>query len=871
MAVVLAEALQADGSFTIDVDYRPDIADALVKGKTHVLLYEGANIIAREVLTGVDPSRDGIKITARSLSYLLGSGSDGPTILSAEFVAGTNRLLNGDFELFGADALDILGWTIAKPGATSDRPGSLWLFTGAPLNGNYAAVMLGNPVDDDPITSDSWAVTNPTATWEVSAMIARGATTLPGRVRLRIVFEGKYLHPDQFQLQYAQYDLGGPSLFGDINRTLDPYIPGTVLKMATVQHDVVQNPSFNAGLTGWVQAAGTWTTVTGPDGWVARTAFTAGDPFARVLTADNAYYPTSWFNVTAGEEYFYGGWISQEANTDGIGILTCKVVAFPADATKPDFSVEIARKGGTAGDLGWYYFEGTFTIPDGYNLISPTAQAHGNTTGAWLYDNIHLRRTKGNIDTFTGPLMVVAPKRTYRWSTSFRSTPGTTGSVQLRMVASSAGRTPVISQGPLLVSTTTDGGVQTISFDYTVPSGYDAIQYQAWCQDVYGGSFFLGLGTLSDTDTATVVGDTVPTFAPTTTQPYKQLIQSHIHTPPGTTAVHLEVIAEADAFGYTVDQVSVRRDDVAPWPARRVVAALLQDPHTTSPVLTLAGDLGGPPIAFDWVVKNQVMRDALTTLFTTGFMEPPWEWRVNGPARTFAAGPPNEVFADRTDVILRRGQLRLLNVPQGSSTIDKVVDEVRVVGAERTAADGSKTTISAAGSLTNPTTYDAFGRALRQTRTVVDSSIDDYFHAALRVSYELALAQPTAPSVSVEITDPRAWGTFDVGDTIYPYDPDAGLVGGTEMADPDTGEPIWPMPLRVIDRSSTYAQGSRRIELVDPATQQAGEGLDITDAVRWSDKTTQALTLGVPKPEFISTAGGNPGQQLLRFILASRR
>lgn len=868
----------ADGAFTVDTDASPEIRDLLALdrvtngipdtnlGKVHLCFYDHGNLIERRVVSEAIPSRGGIKLTARSLRTLLGNGSDGPTIVDQQFVAGNNRLNNGSFESFGADALDPLYWK-------RDPDKSQWNFIGTGRTGNYAAVMLYLPDDDDVLVSDDTVETPPESVWEISAWIARGAVTNPGRIRLRIIYEGLFTHIDQIPFQHARIaDGSAATVTGDITRTTDPLgtVAGPVLKVETLHRQLIVNPSFDAVLVAWIQTAGSWGTVAGPDGYICRTA--GGGPDKKILTADSTYYPSEWFNVTAGDEYTFSGWLSQEASTDGFGIITCQVSCFPADATKPDYYVEIARKAGD-GDLNWYYHTATFTIPDGYNLISPSLQAHLHTAGAWVYDNINLYRTRGNTDIYAGPLMVLAPKRAYRWKIPFRSDPSAnSGTLQMQAVCNVEGRDQLVIQGMSLAPT--GGALQTMEWEFTVPSGYDVVQWALWSSDVFDGAFYIGEGTLTETDTSTLAADVPGPGAPydAVVRPYAQTVASFA-APAGATKAHVEVIAEAGAFGYTVDDVVLRRVDQPPVAATEVVRAFLNDPHTGQPILN-PGDLhdAGPLLA-DWHVKNTVVGDGLKTLTTGGQVNPAREYRVNGAARSLDWGLPSELFVDHdgedTDLILlRRGQLHLTGPLEGSSTIDGVVDEVRVVGAERTAANKTQQTITVDGALPNPTTYTAFGQPLRQTRTVSDSGIDSALYAAERVVLELALAQPTAPSITAELDEAKDWGPIEPGDWVYVYDPDADLIDETnEMADPDTGEPIRPMRLRVIDRTQTYTRGGRSVELVDPSTTEAGDGLDITSLVRWSDKTSQRLTLGVRKPEFLAFAGGAaPVDQLRRFF-----
>ncbi len=866
----------ADGSFAVDTDATAEIRQAVAKaklGKVHLLAYEAGVLKTRYVVTAANPSRGGIKITARSPGILLGSGSDGPTIIDTEFVAGNNRLNNGTFEAFGADAADPLYWK-------RDPDKSLWAFVGTSMaGGNYAAVMVGLPDDDDVLVSDDTVEALPGSVWELSAFIARGGATNPGRIRLRLAFEGLFTHIDQIAAQNAGFDYSGSSSpAGDITRgNPDPLglITGQCLTVRTIQRDLITNPTFNSGFTGWVQTAGSWGTVAGPDGQIARTA--GGGPTFKILTADPDAFPLEWFHVLDGEEYDFRGWLSQEAGTDGFGIITCKVVAFPADATKPDYYEEIARKAGD-GDLGWYSHSTTIRIKDGYNLISPSIQAHLHTAGAWVFDNVNLHRVVGNLDAFTMPPLVLANKRAYRWTMPFRSDAGVnTGTVQLRAVCNGGGRPTTTLQGMVLAPT--NGAVQSISWEFTVPSGYDIVQLQIASQDIYGGAFYIGQGTLTETDNTTLVADVYGPGAPYdgAVRPYAQS-SGTITTPGGASKAHVEVIAEAGAFGYTVDNVSLRRVDRSPVPAADVVRALLNDPHTGLPIINPGTINDAGPLGYDWHVKNLVVGEALKTVSTTGQVNPAREYRINAD-RTYDWGLSSELFTDHNGqggnalILLRRGQLKLLTPLEGSSTVDKVIDEVRVVGAERTAADKTHQTITVDGSLPTATTADAFGRPLRQTRTITDSGVDSYFLGAERVILELANAQPGPPSVAVEVSEAKDWPACNPGDWIYVDSPEADLTDpANEMTDPETGVAVWPMRLRVIDRTVTATKGSRTLELVDPATQEAGEGLDITDAVRWSDKATQRFTLGARRPEFLTNpAGGSTADQLRRYFASVTR
>ncbi|MEU3281585.1 fibronectin type III domain-containing protein [Streptomyces antibioticus] len=236
-----------------------------------------------------------------------------------------------------------------------------------------------------------------------------------------------------------------------------------------------------------------------------------------------------------------------------------------------------------------------------------------------------------------------------------------------------------------------------------------------------------------------------------------------------------------------------------------------------------------------WQSPRDAIQYVCQTMSTTSV---PVSWRVNGDG-TLDAGPEADLFVTTpTCTVVARGaghDMAMRGVPGSLDLTGDVEDyTTRVV----LLAEGEGSSIATGSADISPATSykDVHGNAVELTRLVSES---DTVTANASVRAQLALSQFVAPKqdLRLNIQDYDVEGHFALGDYVYAYDPDKGLVdAGVEIT--FRGQRLNPIKLQVTEISwgvtDEYTVAYRTAD---------GVWLDLTDHIETSDAGTY-VTVG---------------------------
>ncbi|MER5715710.1 fibronectin type III domain-containing protein [Streptomyces sp. NPDC002132] len=217
----------------------------------------------------------------------------------------------------------------------------------------------------------------------------------------------------------------------------------------------------------------------------------------------------------------------------------------------------------------------------------------------------------------------------------------------------------------------------------------------------------------------------------------------------------------------------------------------------------------------------------------------PVSWRVNGNG-TLDAGPDSNLFVTNPTCVITTkaaGEDMALRALPGSVDVTRDVEDytTRVV----LLAEGEGTSIATgAASISPATSYrDIHGNPLKLTRLVSESDTASG-NAATRAQLQLSRYTSTRNALTLSTADYDVHGSFVVGDRVWVYDPDSGLVDtSTEVM--FRGMRINPIKLQVTETNwaitAGYSVGYR-----------TGNGvwIDLTDYVEFETDTTSTVTVG---------------------------
>ncbi|MEV8033887.1 hypothetical protein [Streptomyces sp. NPDC086182] len=217
----------------------------------------------------------------------------------------------------------------------------------------------------------------------------------------------------------------------------------------------------------------------------------------------------------------------------------------------------------------------------------------------------------------------------------------------------------------------------------------------------------------------------------------------------------------------------------------------------------------------------------------------PVSWRVNGTG-TLDAGPDSNLFTvNPTCVIMATGageDMALRALP-GSTDVTRDVEDysTRVV----LLAEGEGTSIATGAADISPATpyKDIHGNALKLTRLVSESDTAST-NATVRAQLALSQFTSTRNALTLSTSDYDVHGSFQVGDRVWVYDPDSGLVDtSTEIQ--FRGLRLNPLKLQVTETSwsvtNAYTVAYRTV---------TGTWIDLTQYIEWETDGTATVTVG---------------------------
>ena len=572
------------------------------------------------------------------------------------------------------------------------------------------------------------------------------------------------------------------------------------------------------------------------------------------------------FAVVADQRYLLSADVTSIGATRG----TIAVGVTLSGAGVPDQDFEVTPS--TLDDLKVKAVSIEVRPPPGYDTATPYVRSTDVEGGVFAIDNIKLTKVDNNSDSATGTVMAVIPERTYRWTQPvFFAQQVERGNVRLGVRCVRAGHADETFYSSPMDKGEAGGTWQTLTFDFTPPSGYDQAYPIVVGTDVEGGYIYLDDGEVRDADTSTAGVDVV------STNPLAASPSVTATAPDGTESVRVAVILESGASAFTVGAVSLVRTDKAPATGDQIVADMLVSPKTGDPLCIVAGDIDCPErLLADWHLANLTNREALAH-YATVTSDPPREYRVT------ATDPPrldckeaSALFVDHTpdhptspvvlvDAHIKDPDVEDMDPPEVDAT-DRP-SEVKVLGADRQLVGGGTMLISATGDVPGDVELDLNGRPMERTQLVSAGTVDHegYARAYADDLADAAASPPLAVSVTLnEIDDDTAAllgidarPAYDTGDWIYVYKPTAGLI---DVANETTinGEPVFPRRVRVLERERSHGPGYT-VTMVSPL----GETFELAGINYDADRT--ALTVGDRLPDWVVDPQGKAeGVQYLK-------
>ena len=217
----------------------------------------------------------------------------------------------------------------------------------------------------------------------------------------------------------------------------------------------------------------------------------------------------------------------------------------------------------------------------------------------------------------------------------------------------------------------------------------------------------------------------------------------------------------------------------------------------------------------------------------------PVSWRVNGTG-TLDAGPDSSLFVTNpTCVILTKGageDMALRALP-GSLDVTRDVEDYSTRVVLLAEGDGDSIATGAAD-ISPATSYkDIHGNALKLTRLVSESDTATA-NAATRAQLALSQFTSTRNALTLSTADYDVHGSFVVGDRVWVYDPDSGLVDtSTEIT--FRGTRLNPIKLQVTEASWSVTKG-----YTVAYRSAAGVWTDLTQYVDFETDDTSTVTVG---------------------------
>ncbi|MFI5687908.1 fibronectin type III domain-containing protein [Streptomyces sp. NPDC051636] len=265
-------------------------------------------------------------------------------------------------------------------------------------------------------------------------------------------------------------------------------------------------------------------------------------------------------------------------------------------------------------------------------------------------------------------------------------------------------------------------------------------------------------------------------------------------------------------------------------------------PVTVGTVYPVAGQYTG---RHQYETPRQAITYVCDTMSTSSV---PVSWRVNGNG-TLDAGPDSNLFVTNPTCVITTkgsGEDMTLRALPGSIDVTRDVEDysTRVV----LLAEGEGSSIATGAADISPATpyKDIHGNPLKLTRLVSES---DTATANAATRAQLALAQFTSARNALQLStaDYDVHGSFQVGDRVWVYDPDSGLIDtSTEIT--FRGTRINPIKLQVTETqwaiTKAYTVAYRTVD---------GTWIDLTQYVEWETDGTSTVTVGDFSRQLTST------------------
>lgn len=226
------------------------------------------------------------------------------------------------------------------------------------------------------------------------------------------------------------------------------------------------------------------------------------------------------------------------------------------------------------------------------------------------------------------------------------------------------------------------------------------------------------------------------------------------------------------------------------------------------------------------------------------------EWRVNGNA-TLDAGPISNLYVTSpTCVVVRKdaGKDLTLTGLSGDMTLTRDVEDWTTRVVLLAEGEGESTATGSANIITNPY-LDIRGNPVRRVRLISESGTSTG-NAQSRAQLQLNRFTGTRNALRLSADDYEIRGTFQVGDYVWVWDPDAGLYD-TAQEITFRGNRINPIKLRVVETSWPVTSG-----MTVAYRHQDGTWINLTDFV---DFETGSTSIGVGElNRSLTNAGTEP-------------
>ncbi|MER5750614.1 fibronectin type III domain-containing protein [Streptomyces sp. NPDC002088] len=217
----------------------------------------------------------------------------------------------------------------------------------------------------------------------------------------------------------------------------------------------------------------------------------------------------------------------------------------------------------------------------------------------------------------------------------------------------------------------------------------------------------------------------------------------------------------------------------------------------------------------------------------------PVSWRINGNA-TLDAGPDSNLFVTNPTCVITTkaaGEDMALRALPGSVDVTRDVEDysTRVV----LLAEGEGSSIATGSADISPATpyKDLHGNALKLTRLVSESDTATA-NAATRAQLALSQFTSTRNALTLSTADYDVHGSFQVGDRVWVYDPDSGLVDTTTEIT-FRGLRINPIKLQVTETQWAVTDG-----YTVAYRTATGTWINLTDYVEFETDGTSTVTVG---------------------------